>query len=199
MHGVKFNLGVKGSVMIQRKWLAAITTVGLVAGVSSVAVAANGKGPKHATINAVTSTTVKINRYIQDGTRWQNDVYTIRSGGTITIVNRAASDGPHTFSVVRKSDRPRTTRQINACKICQTVAKEHGANPQSQAPPKFPFVENGTGSTTPPNVDRVGDSAFIAPVQGAKVTLKVTAKPGTTLYFMCVIHPWMQAKLIVTH
>jgi hypothetical protein len=185
--------------MMQRKLLAGIATVGLVAGGSAVAVAATGTAPKHTTINAVTSVKVKINRYIQDGTRWQNDVYTVRSGGTITIVNRAASDGPHTFSVVRRSDLPRTTKQINNCKICQTIAQELGANPQSQAPPKFLFVENGTGSTTPPNVDRPGDSAFIAPIQNAKVTLKVTAKPGTTLYFMCAIHPWMQAKLIVRH
>lgn len=186
-------------MMTQRKWLAAITTVGLVAGASGVAVAANSKAPNHDTINAVTSTTFKVNRFIQDGTRWQDDVYHVRSGGTITIVNRAASDGPHTFSVVLKSDFPRTVRELIACKICQTVAQELGANPQSQAPPKFLFAENGTGSTTPPNVDRPGDTAFIAPVQGAKVTLKVTAKPGTTLYFMCVIHPWMQAKLIVGH
>ena len=46
-------------------------------------------------------------------------------------------------------------------------------------------------------MDRPGDSAFVAPIQHANVTLKVTAKPGTTLYFMCAIHPWMQAKLIV--
>lgn len=39
----------------------------------------------------------------------------------------------------------------------------------------------------------------IAPVQHAKVTLTVTAKPGATLYFMCVVHPWMQAKIIVGH
>jgi hypothetical protein len=185
--------------MMQRKLLAGITTVGLVACGSAVAVAATSAAPKHTTINAVTSLKVKINRYIQDGTRWQHDVYTVRSGGTITIVNRAASDGPHTFTVVRKGDLPRTNKQINTCKICLTVAAEHGANPQSQAPPKFLFVENGIGSTTPPNVDRPGDSAFVAPVQNAKVTLKVTAKPGTTLYFMCVIHPWMQAKLIVRH
>ncbi len=183
--------------MIQRKLLAGMTTVGLVAGGSAVAAAAPSTAPNHTTINAVTSLKVKINRYIQDGTRWQDDVYTVRSGGTITIVNRAASDGPHTFSVVRRNDLPRTGGQINNCKICLTLAKEHGANPHVQAPPKFLFVENGTGSTTPPNVDRPGDSAFVAPTPNAKVKLKVTAKPGTTLYFMCIIHPWMQAKLIV--
>ena len=185
--------------MMQRKLLVGITTVGLVVGGSAVAVAANGAAPQHTAINAVTSVKVKINRYIQDGTRWQKDVYTVRSGGTITIVNLSASDGPHTFSVVRKSDLPRTISQINNCKICLTIAKAHGANPSSQAPPKFLFVENGTGSTTPPNVDQTGDSAFIAPKQNAKVTLKVTATPGTTLYFVCAIHPWMQAKLIVGH
>lgn len=178
------------------KLLAGLATVGLIAGGSAAALAA-GSAPKHTRINAVTSTKLKINRYIQDGTRWQKDVYDVKSGGTITIVNLAASDGPHTFSVVKKSQLPTTVNQINNCKICLTIAKEHGANPGSQAPPQFRYVENGTGTNTPPNVDRPGDSAFIAPVQKASVTLKVTAKPGTTLYFMCAVHPWMQAKLIV--
>jgi hypothetical protein len=182
--------------MLQRKLLAGVTTLSLVAGGSAVAVAA-GSAPRHTTINAVTSSKFKINRYVQDGTRWQKDVYDVKSGGTITVVNLAASDGPHTFSVVKKSDLPRTANQINNCQICQTIAQEHGADPGSQAPPKFLFVENGVGSTTAPNVDRPGDSAFIAPTQHAKVTLHVTAKAGTTLYFMCAVHPWMQAKLIV--
>lgn len=182
--------------MSHRKLATTAAMLGLMAigGASALAAA---KAPKHATINAVTSTKVKINRYIQDGTRWQKDVYAVRSGGQITVVNLAASDGPHTFSVVAKKDLPRTVKQINNCKICQTIAQEHGANPQSNAPPKFLYVENGTGTNTPPNVNRPGDSAFIAPTQKAKVTLKVTAKRGTTLYFMCVVHPWMQAKLIV--
>jgi len=25
----------------------------------------------------------------------------------------------------------------------------------------------------------------------------VTAKPGTTLYFLCAVHPWMQGKIVV--
>jgi hypothetical protein len=182
--------------MVQRKLLAGITALGLVGGGSAVAMAATS-APNHTTINAVTSFTAKINRYIQVGTRWQKDVYNVKSGGTITIVNLGASDGPHTFSVVKKSDLPTTDKQINNCKICRTLGQAHGANPQSQAPPTFLFLENGTGTHTAPNVDQPGDSAFIAPVQKAKVTLRVTAKAGTTLYFMCIIHPWMQAKLVV--
>jgi hypothetical protein len=182
--------------MLQRKLLVGVATLGLVGGGSAVAVAA-GSAPRHTTINAVTSFKAKVNRYIQVGTRWQKDVYDVKSGGTITVVNLASSDGPHTFSVVKKSDLPKTAKQFNNCKICLTIAAEHGADPNSQAPPKFPFVENGTGTTSSPSVDRPGDSAFIEPVQKAKVTLHVTAKAGTTLYFICAIHPWMQAKLIV--
>jgi hypothetical protein len=29
------------------------------------------------------------------------------------------------------------------------------------------------------------------------VTIKVTAKAGTSLYFMCGVHPWMQGKIVV--
>jgi hypothetical protein len=183
--------------MVQHKLLAGITTVGLIAGGSAVAVAATAAAPKHTTINAVTSTKVKINRYIQDGTRWQHDVYRVRSGGTVTIVNLASSDGPHTFTVVKKSQLPRTVKQMNNCKICNTVAQEIGANEQSNAPPTFKYVVNGKGSNTPPTVDKPNNTAFVLPFQHAKVSLKVTAKPGATIYFLCVIHPWMQAKIIV--
>jgi hypothetical protein len=186
--------------VLKHKLAVAVGTVGLVVGGSTAALAANGHSSvsKHATIVAVSKSKVKINRYIQDGMRWNRDVYKVRSGGTITIINRAPMEGPHTFSVVAKRDLPRTIGQINNCRICLRIAQNQGADPNSQAPPKFMFAENGVGTNTPPNVDRPGDSAFIAPVMGAKVTLKVTAKPGTTLYFMCAVHPWMQAKLIVT-
>lgn len=183
--------------MKRSKLLVGLTTAALAAGGTAAAVAKTAPAPKHTTINAITSTTFKINRYVQDGTRWQKDVYIVKSGGTITIQNLAASDGPHTFSVVRHRDLPRTTRALNECKICQTIAQELGANPQTQAPPQFNFADNGVGTNTLINIDSVGDTAFIPPQQHAKVTLKVTAKPGTTLDFMCAVHPWMQAKLIV--
>ena len=30
-----------------------------------------------------------------------------------------------------------------------------------------------------------------------QISIKVTAKPGTTLYFLCAVHPWMQGKIVV--
>jgi hypothetical protein len=151
-------------------------------------------------IKAVTSLPkVKINRYIQDGLRWDRDVYTVKSGGTLHIVNDAADEGPHTFTVVQTKDEPKTGLGVVNCKICETLAKAHGANPNSDAPPKFQYLENGVGQKTPPSVDRPGDSGVTGPgKKGESIDLKVTAPAGTTLNFMCLIHPWMQAVVKVT-
>ena len=165
-------------------------------GAGAAIAASSGPPPKHAKIDAVQKVQFKVNRYVKDGLRWRKDVYAVKSGGTLTITNKA-NDGPHTFSVVNKKDLPRTVKQINNCQICQTIAQEHGADPNSEAPPTHLFVEDGVGQDTPPSVDKPGDSAFIGPNPGDSVTLTVTAKKGATLYFMCAIHPWMQAKVQV--
>jgi len=143
--------------------------------------------------------TIVVNRYIQDGLRWNLDVYKVASGGTLHIVNLAANEGPHTFTVVVKTDRPRTGLQVLNCKICNALAKAHGADPNSNAPPKFPFLEDGVGQATPPSVDKPGDSGVTGKgKKGESIDLTVTAPAGTKLYFMCLIHPWMQAELDVT-
>jgi hypothetical protein len=180
------------------KVIAGLVAVSVGAGATAAAQAA-GSAPSRATIKAVTTAPkVKINRYIQDGLRWNKDVYTVKSGGTLHIVNDAADEGPHTFTVVRKRDEPKNGRQIVRCSICMTLGQAHGADPNSQAPPKFQYLENGVGQTTPPNVDRPGDSGITGSGQkGESIDLTVTAKRGTVLRFMCLIHPWMQAKVVV--
>ena len=183
---------------MQRKLLVAIMAIGLIgSGTGAAVVLAKGTPSSHAKINAVQKLSFKVNRYVKDALRWQKDVYQVRSGGTITITNKA-EDGPHTISVVKKGDLPRTVKQINECKICQAIGQQFGiTDPNSDAPPPHNFVEDGQASDVPTNVDKPGDSAFIGPQPGTSVDLKVTAKKGTTLYFMCAIHPWMQAKIIV--
>ena len=182
--------------MKRRRIAAGAVALGVAACVTGVAFAATA--PSKVTIKESQTIKFKANRYIQDGLRWDKDVYTIKSGGTLHIVNNKASEGPHTFSVVKKSDLPRTAAQANKCKICEKLGAAHGADPNSNGPPKFQYLENGTGQDTPPNVDRPGDSGVTGSGKpGESIDLKVTAKPGTTLYFMCLIHPWMQGKVVV--
>ena len=167
--------------------------------VAAGAFAATGKRTAVTTVKAVSKPpTVQVNRYIQDNLRWNRDVYKVKSGGTIHVVNVAADEGPHTFTIVKKKDAPRTGLQMVHCKICNALAKAHGANPDSEAPPKYPFLEDGVGQQTPPNVDKPGDSGLTGQgKKGESIDLKVTAAPGTKLWMMCLIHPWMQAEVDV--
>jgi hypothetical protein len=166
------------------------------------AAAAVAAAPAKTTIKEKQKVSFGINRFVKDGLRWNKDAYGVRSGGTLHVVANKLGDGPHTFTVVRKKDLPTTTKQINNClspgHICLKLAIAHGADPSSDAPPQFQFLENGKGTNTAPNVDKPGDSAAIGFVPAQKsVDLKVTAKKGSTLHFMCLVHPWMQATVKV--
>jgi hypothetical protein len=169
--------------------------------VAAGAVAGTGKHSSSVTtVKAVSKLpTMKVNRYIQDNLHWNRDVYRVKSGGTIHVVNMAADEGPHTFTIVKKKDAPRTGLQVVNCRICNKLAIAHGANPESEAPPKYPFLEDGVGQQTPPNVDKPGDSGVTGKgKKGESIDLPVTAAPGTKLWMMCLIHPWMQAEIDVT-
>ena len=184
---------------MQRKFVVGAMSLALIASGTGAAFAAKqGPAPTHATVNAVAKLKFKINRYVQDGLRWQKDVYQVKSGGTLHIVNKA-NDGPHTFSIVAKKDLPRTVKQLNECSICQKIAVAHGVDPnvESEAPPPHLWTEDGVGVDVPANFDKPGDSVFVGPAPGNSADAKITAKKGKTLYFMCAIHPWMQAKVIV--
>src|SRR4051794_5576157 len=181
--------------MKNRKLAAGVAGLCVALGVSGVAVAANtAAAPKNVTIKQKQSFKVVPNRYIQDGLRWNKDLYQVKSGGTVTVVNTAADEGPHPFTIVKKKDLPKSLN----CPICDKLGAAHGADPNSDAPPKFQFLENGVGQDTPPSVNRAGDSGVTGSgKKGEKISFKVTAKKGSELYFMCLIHPWMQAKLQV--
>src|SRR5690348_9608549 len=181
------------------RWAAAGAVVALVAAGAALA------GGQHAAASVTTIKAVQgppkfeINRFVQDTLRWNKDTYSVPSGGTLHIVNMAADEGPHTFTVVAQKDLPKTLQGLFNCSICLKLAKAHGANPNSDAPPKFPFLENGVGQKTPPQVNQPGDSGVTGKgKKGEHIDLKVTAPAGTKLYFMCLIHPWMQAVVNVT-
>jgi hypothetical protein len=185
--------------MKHRKLVAGATALCLAVGASGAAVAANTAAvPKKVTIKQKGGLEMKPNRYIKDLLRWDKDVYTVKSGGTIHVVTTVANEGPHTFTVVKEKDLPKTAAQMNKCKICNTLAQAHGADPNSNAPPKFQFLENGVGQATPPEVNKPGDSGVTGEgKRGESIDLKVSAKKGSTLYFLCLIHPWMQGKVVV--
>ncbi len=175
--------------MFRRIPLMAVAAVAIAA---AVVVPAGAKShtskaaPSKVTIVARSGTKYVINRYAQDTSRFTPGVITIKSGGTLTLKNRGGM--PHTFSLVKASQLPKTTKQIDKCKVCNELAKAHQADPTSDAPPKIMEVNVGADG-----YDQPGDSVFFIKTQ----KLKITAKRGTTLHFICAIHPWMQGTIKV--
>jgi plastocyanin len=151
-----------------------------------------GGGHKSAKLTIMGGTSVKVNKYEKDSVHWVPGTVAISSGGTLTIANKSPDRDPHTFSIVQKSQRPHTLSQIESCAVCGEIAHAHGASPEehSSGPPPIVTVDPKKDGFNEP-----GDSQFIAPHQ--TLTLTITAKPGTKLYFMCAIHPWMQGVVKV--
>jgi plastocyanin len=176
---------------------AAMSVVAAVVGGLVSSAGAAPAAPKKVVVKQKSGMTMVANRYIRDEMRFDRDVYTVASGGTVQFVMTAAQKGPHTLTVVAAKDLPKTAEQAFNCRVCHALARAHGADPNSDAPPKLKFLENGVGQNTAPKLDKPGDSGFLPARNGSKITFKVTAPKGTTLRFMCLVHPWMQAKLVV--
>jgi len=161
---------------------------------SALGAGGKGKGPAKAKIVIKGSETFKRNAYIKDSVHFVAGTLAIRSGGTVTLTNR--TDEPHTFSIVKSSQLPRTVKQIQECGVCREIAKSHGVNPEGpplEGPPPITLVNVG-----PEGFNQPGDSIAINPKgHGGPVTFKITAPAGTTLNFMCAIHPWMQGRILV--
>ena len=183
--------------MLQRFWRPAMLAVLVlaVAAAGGTALAKSRKAPNKVTITAGGKTTAKfkINKYglFRDGAHFAPGTVLLRSGGTLTLRNRD-KDEPHTFSIVARKDLPRTRGQIFKCgapgTICDKISTGHQIDQQGN--PSKPVVDVGA-----PGIDQAGDSFVLAP--GKPQTVNLSAKAGTTLYFMCGIHPWMQGVLKV--
>jgi hypothetical protein len=126
---------------------------------------------------------------------------TVHEGEELRIVNTTMPSmvGPHTFSLVTKGSLPKTAKQRKECftpgKICMGIAKWSGLKGDEN--PKEPLVEAGAeGWDTMGTATKKGDSYFFGK-KGASIEQLVTAKAGTTLYFMCAVHAFMQGHVKV--
>jgi plastocyanin len=167
---------------MNRRFFAAVAALGSLA-FAGPAVAA----PKANTITATGGMKVKANAYVQDAQRWDANTYTIKSGATVTLRDKSTEKQPHTLSIIQKA--PKTPAQIMGCEACGPLMEAHEANPETMEVGKELVEAGGEG------FDTAGDSIFLPPK--GKVTFKVTAKKGTTLNFVCVIHPWMLGQIKV--
>jgi plastocyanin len=171
----------------------------LAAAVSWVAVASAAPVPSSVTVLAKDAgVSFKANKYIQDNMAFSPGTVTVKSGGSLTFkFGGMKSMEPHTLTIMKQSEMPKTGAQIENCTACQRYATPHLQNPEAPPGESNPIV-HWTIDKGKPGLDTVGDSIAIQnPGQQSHITVKVTAAAGATLYFLCAVHPWMQGKIIV--
>jgi len=146
---------------------------------------ADSKAPTTQKLAIVGHSEFKVNKLAFDSQRFSMGTFVIRSGGTVTVRNKAKTEDPHTISLVKKSQLPSSFD----CEVCGEIFGSHGVY-ETSGKIANPVVDVGA-----PGYDQPGDSTFIAP--HGKVSFKVTAPAGTALHFICAIHPWMQGRIKV--
>lgn len=157
------------------------------------ALAATRKAPSRASVTAVNRPDLPPNRELgqTDDLRWARAVTRITSGGALTLRNLTRGQTPttpneiHNFSIVSSRQIPRTQLQALDCRICKAINDRHDF---STGAPRIAVVNKGRKG-----IDRPGDSVAFAGTRKARVS----AKAGSTLRFICAVHPWMQGKLQV--
>jgi len=125
-------------------------------------------------------------------------------GDQLEIANKTNPKqvGPHTFSLVTKGSVPKTPKAQHSCNapkhICAAIAKWHGFNPKTETIAK-PLAKAGPAgwSTMGDAASKKGDSWFSGEKKGGHVSQEVTAEAGTTLYFICAVHPFMHGQVKV--
>ncbi|MEA2364643.1 MAG: hypothetical protein QOE69_1108 [Thermoleophilaceae bacterium] len=159
---------------------------------AAVAVPAFAAAPNKATQTVVGGVKFVPNRSIADTMHFKLDRIAVQKGGTITLVDKTKA--PHSFSIVKKGQVPKTARGVDACfgkGPCDELAVAHGAiNPDTgeEQDPTTPLVNAGKAGFNQP-----GDSVLIPP--GGKAKVKVTG--GQDMSYICAIHPWMLGKIDV--
>jgi plastocyanin len=121
--------------------------------------------------------------------RFAPEEISVPSGTTITWKHRDTSSDPHTITIVtNRRQLPHNFEGAN-CKACQAAERGHFPNGK----PPVAVLNKGA-----PGLDTQGDSLLMRPKRGAKVSAVISAPAGTTLYYVCIIHPWMQATIHIT-
>ena len=169
--------------------LAGFATSGAVAGnnASGVTIKATDKGMKYV-----------INKSMTDEMYFSPQIATVKSGDTLTFeYDGSPGRTRHTISIVARKDLPNTSAQMTDCGICNRIAGAHIKNPNAPPGPTNDIV-HWIVNRGRPGLSGPGDSIAIEGATHKTVSIKVTAPAGTTLYFICAVHPWMQGEIKVT-
>jgi len=125
----------------------------------------------------------------------------VEKGTKLKIVNKTLPSkvGPHTFTLIKKNRLPKGKQELKKCEnlklaVCLNGFKAHEVDPTTFEVnrPKIEVGRKGWDQS----FGKIGDSWYTE-TQGAHNTRKVSANDGKTLYYFCLVHPFMQGKIKV--
>lgn len=169
----------------QRRTAAAVASALLAAGLVT------GSAYAAKTVRTVGGPEFEPNQFIRDTVRFSPSALLVRPGERVTWVDRDRSPDPHTVTVVNRRNVPNTLGELFECRICG-IALGHLEDPENPES-GIRTVRLNRGR---PGVNVQGDSLFLRP--GGSISGRVTARVGSTLHYLCGIHPWMQGSIRVT-
>jgi plastocyanin len=192
------------NVMHPRKLLILVATFVMVVGGSSVAVGATRTAAAESAQVDTTAVVAEVN-VVTDfvfvpGESLELDFYfdpatiDVQPGDQVRWVQVGPDEEPHTVTVVNKDDLPQTFEEADACFAedapCGEALAAHF--PEGEEGPVVPRVNVGRDG-----LDQPGDSLWLEPEVGNRISAEITAPAGTTLYYLCALHPWMQGSINV--
>ena len=173
--------------------------LGVAGAALAIALLSGGVASAHDSARAVKPTKIKMK---VDG---REPIFsgpaTIEQGTDLQVVNRSDPKkvGPHTFSIVKRKFLPTTKKEGKQCfskGICGPIAVAHEFDPGTGKVGKRTVEIGKSGWDKAFSLDHPGDSWYTGK-ENQQQTRTVSAKPGTKLFFICAVHPFMQGKITV--
>ncbi len=178
-----------------RKYWLGLLVAAVAGGVASGFALAGTSGG--ATVKVFAHEKYVINKSVSEELGFTPGTVTVTSGSTLTFAYGNKQVDEHTLTIVPQGRLPHTAPQIDQCAVCRQYATPHLKNPHAPPGPNN-SIAHFVLDKGQPGLDTIGDSIAIAPTPAHKsITVQVSAPAGTTLYFICAVHPWMQGKIIV--
>ncbi len=185
-----------------RGLLAAGAAAGVAAALGSGSAASADAGAGAAPIATPPAATISMRGGAKSRPRFTGST-TIATGGVLRIRNLAnpKTIGPHTLTLVASAVVPRTRKAQKDCftpgRICLIGAMAHEFNPRTEKIGKQ-LVEAGQAGWDKRFTKTVKGDSWYTETWHETFEQVVSAKAGTTLRYMCLVHPEMTGTLKVT-
>ena len=181
----------------------ALLAVGLAAGIGAAATSgspasAAGERAQAAAATSTVSMRSTAKRIFFTGSS------SVKTGQPLRIRNLSdpRQHGPHTFTLVAANALPKSRKSMEQCftpgKLCMTAAIAHEFDEKTEKVNR-PLVEAGNAGWDKrfSRTSKTGDSWY-SEKKGEVFEQPVSAKAGTILRYVCIVHPNMQGKIRVT-